>query len=203
MGAMKDRYQAIAAKSGLLGVNRRHTVVKGVAAQVMTNEQRKAMNLPHEGDKAKQRRLRQKERAEAKGNRGATATRNQPPQENAMDDQQQQAHEANSTEAQNDSTPVAPTIELTAVVSTRISGIGYDPNAQTLALRFVHNDARVYHYHGVTEEVWNALCAAPSKGAYFAENIANRYAYDRVEADMTISKSWRPENVTESAPLAA
>lgn len=203
MGSMKDRYQAIAAKSGLLGVNRRHTVVKGVAAQVMTNEQRKAMNLPHEGDKAKQRRLRQKERAEAKGNRGATGTRNQPPQENAMDDQQQQAHEANSTEAQNDSTPVAPTIELTAVVSTRISGIGYDPNTQTLALRFVHNDARVYHYHGVPEEAWNALCAAQSKGAYFAANIANRYAYDRVEADMTISKSWRPEDVNESAPLAA
>lgn len=93
----------------------------------------------------------------------------------------------------------APAIPLTGCVSTRIAAIGYDPSAETLALQFVGNPERVYHYHGVPAEVASAMENAQSKGSFFYNNINQRFPFDRIEADGTISKTWAPEAPPKSA----
>lgn len=66
-GAMKLRHLiAVVRFPAVAGINRRHVIQTGIAAQVMTNEERKARNLPHDSTRAMERRVRQRERAEAK-----------------------------------------------------------------------------------------------------------------------------------------
>jgi hypothetical protein len=82
-------------------------------------------------------------------------------------------------------------IALTAVVSSQIAAIGYDPESQILAVQFIETGAegRVYHYHGFPPEKFAELEAAESKGSFFYKHIKNRYDFDRFEADGTLNKS--------------
>lgn len=81
-------------------------------------------------------------------------------------------------------------IALTAVASSQIAAIGYDPDSQTLAVQFIETGAegRLYHYLNFPPEKFAELEAAESKGSYFYKRIKNRYTFERYEADGTCSK---------------
>ncbi len=84
-------------------------------------------------------------------------------------------------------------VRLVDVDSTQIHSIGYDPETQTLAVRFTrgYGDKRgpgsLYHYANVTREDYDAFLAAESKGKHFGQHIkpfADKYPYQKiVESD--------------------
>jgi len=60
-----------------------------------------------------------------------------------------------------------------AVSSSSLRSIGYQPRTSTLEVEFVNGG--IYRYHGVPWEVVEALREAESLGAFFNENIRDRY----------------------------
>ena len=84
-------------------------------------------------------------------------------------------------------------VRLVDVDSTQIHSIGYDPETQTLAIRFTrgYGDKRgpgsLYHYANVTQEDYDAFLAAESKGKHFGAHIkpsADKFPYTKiVESD--------------------
>jgi len=65
----------------------------------------------------------------------------------------------------------------TAVESTTLAAVDYDSAAQMLWLEF--RSRAVYRYCHVPLAVYQALLAAPSKGAYFNRHIRGRFEYHR------------------------
>lgn len=65
------------------------------------------------------------------------------------------------------------------VESSSIRSVGYDPGAEVLEIEFHHGE--IYQYRSVPATVHEGLMAAASKGAFFYENIRERYPYSRVE----------------------
>ena len=63
------------------------------------------------------------------------------------------------------------------VVSSNLKSVGYDPKGQVLEMEF--QNGRIYQYHQVPREEYEALMAAPSLGRYFLDNIREVYGYDR------------------------
>ncbi len=70
-------------------------------------------------------------------------------------------------------------MELHVVKSTNLAAIGYDPESQTLFIRFHYAD-RVYGYQDVPHEMYRRLMDAESKGAFFRENVKDRFTYSVV-----------------------
>ncbi len=68
--------------------------------------------------------------------------------------------------------------EMHLVDSSNIEAIGYDPAARELHVRFLHGDT--YAYHGVPEDVYDELMAAPSKGSYLNRVIKGNYGYSKM-----------------------
>lgn len=76
------------------------------------------------------------------------------------------------------------------VESSQIAAVGYDPETQTLGLKFPPNkrqpEGAEYHYANVSPRTHQALMAAPSIGSYFGQNIKahpEQYPFTKVEAD--------------------
>ena len=65
------------------------------------------------------------------------------------------------------------------VSSCTISAIGYDDECLILEVGFV--PGILYRYHGVPTEVYDALCAARSKGKFFNEHIKDCYPWEPAE----------------------
>ena len=70
------------------------------------------------------------------------------------------------------------TMERTAVQSSEIAIIGYDPECGTLEIVFRRGG--VYHYSGVPQKIYQDLMAAPSQGTFFAERIKPKYPYQKI-----------------------
>ena len=51
-----------------------------------------------------------------------------------------------------------------------VTSLGYDPETQTLAVRFKRGGA-LYHYHDVTEDKYKHLLAADSIGKHLQAHI--------------------------------
>jgi len=68
-------------------------------------------------------------------------------------------------------------MDVTVVVSTTLSTIGYDEILNLLQLEFRRQ--AVYQYFGVPVAVHEALLRAPSKGSYFNRAIRGRYPFAR------------------------
>lgn len=66
------------------------------------------------------------------------------------------------------------------VSSSNLYSVGYDLETTTLEVRFQHGG--VYQYYGVTEDIYEQLMLAPSKGRYLAARIKGRYRYRQVRA---------------------
>lgn len=64
-------------------------------------------------------------------------------------------------------------IDLKACESSNLAAHGYDPETRTLAVKF--KNGGVWHYANVPPEVHAGLCAAASKGGYFAKAIRPKY----------------------------
>ena len=64
------------------------------------------------------------------------------------------------------------------VESSVIRAMGYDAYLALLEIEFVSGD--LYRYHFVPRRVWNELRNAPSKGAYFANAIREKFPTARV-----------------------
>lgn len=65
-------------------------------------------------------------------------------------------------------------MERTAVESTSLRSVGYDPAAQVLEVEFC--SGRIYAYEGVPPEVHDWLMRSKGKGGYFNRMIRDRYA---------------------------
>ena len=79
-----------------------------------------------------------------------------------------------------------PTVPLTPVESSQLEAYGYDPESQTLAVRFKGKGDRpgsLYHYQNFTPDDWAAFQAAESKGSHFIRTIkpaVDRWPYTRI-----------------------
>lgn len=65
-----------------------------------------------------------------------------------------------------------------AVDSSVIQAMGYDADLALLEIEFVSGD--VYRYHFEPRRIWNELRHAPSKGAYFANVIREKFPTARL-----------------------
>ena len=84
-------------------------------------------------------------------------------------------------------------VRLQDVDSTQIHSIGYDPETQTLAVRFTRGygekrgPGSLYHYANVTQEDYDAFLASESKGKHFGQHIkpfADKFPFQKiVESD--------------------
>jgi hypothetical protein len=66
----------------------------------------------------------------------------------------------------------------TAITSSVIENVGYDPDTNVLEINF--HAGRTYHYFMVPPAVHAALLSAASAGNYFNVEIRNRYPYKEV-----------------------
>lgn len=69
-------------------------------------------------------------------------------------------------------------MERIPVSSSNISSIGYDADSQTLEIEF--NNGGVYQYSGVSQDVYDEMMSADSKGKYFHANIKNTYPFSKL-----------------------
>jgi hypothetical protein len=60
-------------------------------------------------------------------------------------------------------------MEMIPVSSSNLTAVGYD--AENAILRIQFHSSGLYDYHGVSEDVYQALLAAGSKGQFFDQNI--------------------------------
>lgn len=69
--------------------------------------------------------------------------------------------------------------EMIPVVSSNVSAVGYDSEAQTVYVKF--SDGKMYIYKGVPESEFENLKSASSVGSYLHRNYKNVYPYERIE----------------------
>lgn len=78
-----------------------------------------------------------------------------------------------------------PQIPLRAVEgSSQIAAIGYDAEAQILAVRFIQGAGAIYHYPGVSQETYDAFHGAESLGKFFGQHI-KPMAFDKYPPEPT------------------
>jgi hypothetical protein len=70
-------------------------------------------------------------------------------------------------------------MEMQTVSSSDISAIGYDFDSATLRIDFIKSG--LYEYYGVSQELYEGLMDAPSKGQYLNQNIKKGgYSYAKL-----------------------
>jgi hypothetical protein len=69
-------------------------------------------------------------------------------------------------------------MDRTAVSSSHLSSIGYDPALSILEIEF--NDGSVYQYVNVPQSEFDGLMSSGSHGTYFHANIRKRYSYSKI-----------------------
>jgi hypothetical protein len=70
-------------------------------------------------------------------------------------------------------------VEYQPVTSTSVAAIGYDPDTNTLGVRFLNGGE--FHYYGVSADVFEGMKAATSVGRYLDQYIKKAgYQYARV-----------------------
>ncbi len=69
-------------------------------------------------------------------------------------------------------------MERYSVASSNITSIGYDSGSQTLEVEF--HSGTIYQYYGVSENMYDELMKAGSKGRFLNTYIKNAYGYSRV-----------------------
>ena len=70
-------------------------------------------------------------------------------------------------------------MERTSVQSSNVASIGYDRNSSTLEVEFLNGS--VYQYYAVSEELFDGLLSAPSKGSFLDQYVKKAgYTYARI-----------------------
>ena len=75
---------------------------------------------------------------------------------------------------------LAADIEMTAVESSLLNKVGYDPEAKVLVVQ-MNNSSDRYSYEGVPQAVYDGFLEADSKGAYYVKHIKGQYKTDKAE----------------------
>ena len=65
-----------------------------------------------------------------------------------------------------------------AVQSAAIDKVSYNPDTQVLTVAF--DKGGTYEYSGVSQEVYDALMKAESKGTYLSENIRGKFEAKKI-----------------------
>lgn len=87
-------------------------------------------------------------------------------------------------------------VALQEVTSSQIHSIGYDPDTQTLAIRFYRGWGRdqrpgaLYHYANVSAADYEAFRTAESFGRHFGQHIkpfTEKYPYTKVVEDQPLA----------------
>ena len=68
-------------------------------------------------------------------------------------------------------------VDMNYVDSSNIEAIGYDAATQDLYVQFLSGST--YIYHGVPQEIYENLMAAPSHGSYLNREIKNVFEYTK------------------------
>lgn len=68
-------------------------------------------------------------------------------------------------------------IKRIPVASSNIASVGYDKEAHILEIAFHHG--AIYQYVDVPEKVYEELMSSPSQGAYFMNEIKNKFKYQK------------------------
>jgi len=75
-------------------------------------------------------------------------------------------------------------MKRTAVESSQIHSVGYDPATQNLEIQFIDRKNKIpgaiYQYSNVPEVVYKGLMDAPSVGSYFGQIVKGVYAYTKI-----------------------
>lgn len=67
----------------------------------------------------------------------------------------------------------------TAVSSSDLQSVGYDPTTSVLEIEF--HSGGIYQYMAVPERIYQGLMSAGSHGRYFHIYIKNVYLYQRIQ----------------------
>ena len=67
-----------------------------------------------------------------------------------------------------------PHVVMHPVESTKLAEMGYQPETQTLAIKFRNGKPAIYHYPLVHPQEYQALRAAESMGKHFGAHIQKR-----------------------------
>ena len=73
---------------------------------------------------------------------------------------------------------LAADIEMTAVESSLLNKVGYDPEAKVLVVQ-MNNSSDRYFYSDVPQSVFDGLMDAPSKGSFYVKKIKGQYPVER------------------------
>ena len=65
------------------------------------------------------------------------------------------------------------------VSSSVIASVGYAHDTEVMEIEFV--SGAVYRYRGVSPDVYEDFCDAPSKGTFFNAHIKNAYLWEQVK----------------------
>ena len=69
-------------------------------------------------------------------------------------------------------------MKLVTVDSSMVYAVGYDSESKELAVVF--RRGRICHYVGVSQEIYEGLLAAESKGQYMLNEVIDLYPYREV-----------------------
>ena len=71
------------------------------------------------------------------------------------------------------------TIEMKAPLnkSSQIHSLGYDAETQTMAVQF--HKGGIYHYSGVSANIFDAMHAHDSPGEFFHKNVRGQYPHQK------------------------
>jgi hypothetical protein len=64
------------------------------------------------------------------------------------------------------------------VHSSNIISVGYDTNSHIMEVEF--QSGSVYQYFDISEDLYQSLMTAHSKGQYFHDNIMNQYDFEEL-----------------------
>lgn len=70
-------------------------------------------------------------------------------------------------------------MEMKPCESSNIQACGFDPDTSTLAIQF-KGKGTVYHYAGVTPEIYEKLRSAPSLGQFFQLHIRGKFTTKKI-----------------------
>jgi hypothetical protein len=75
--------------------------------------------------------------------------------------------------------------DLVPVVSSNIAAVGYDAVQNILSIQFKGKE-KVYEYHGVSLEIYEAMMIAESIGSFYARNIKNVFKGEPMEGNVNV-----------------
>ncbi len=68
-------------------------------------------------------------------------------------------------------------MKRTAIQSTNVRSVGYDPDKTILEIEF---SSGIYRFFDVPQSIYDAFMASSSKGSFFALSIKGRFPHQRM-----------------------